>query len=190
MSTGAGQWSRTPPPPGLPDKAALELLVTDGAARAVAMLTAAEASELPGNDDPLIDAVRMLATPAGAAYVQEAARLAGFAEGELRRLVLAYRYGGAGGAAATLGPAECGDAELEAAAAEVTRQRVLAIGDLTVSPGTITDPGAGVRIRLGPDSRWHPFTLARQEWWPAAGAAESAGTAYQAALRARSLRRA
>ena len=82
MSAGAGQWSRTPPPPGLPDKAALELLVTDGAARAVAMLTAAEASELPGNDDPLIDAVRMLATPAGAAYVPQAARLAGFAEGE------------------------------------------------------------------------------------------------------------
>jgi hypothetical protein len=35
-----------------------------------------------------------------------------------------------------------------------------------------------------------PFTLARQEWWPAAGAAESAGTAYQAALGARSFRRA
>jgi hypothetical protein len=45
-------------------------------------------------------------------------------------------------------------------------------------------------VRLGRDGRWHPFTLARQEWWPAVGAAESAGTAYQAALRARSLRRA
>jgi hypothetical protein len=190
VSTDAGQWSRTPPPPGLPDTAGLELLITDAAARAAAMLAAAEASELPGDDDPLIDAVRILATPAGTARVPEAARLTGLAEDELRRLVLAYRHGGAGGAAAALGPAQCGDAELEEAAAEVTRQRVLAVGDLAVSPGTITDPGAGVRVRLGPDGRWHPFTLARQEWWPAAGAAESAGTAYQAALRARSLRRA
>jgi hypothetical protein len=190
VSADAGQWSRAQTPQGLPDTADLDLLIEDAAARATAMLAAAGSGEPFADDDRLIDAVRMLATPAGTARVPEAARLTGLAEDELRRLVLAYRYGGAGGAAAALGPVECGDAELAAAVAEVRRQRVLAVGDLAVSPGTITDPGAGVRVRLGPDGRWHPFTLARQEWWPAARAAESAGAAYQAALRARSLRRA
>ena len=57
-------------------------------------------------------------------------------------------------------------------------------------PGTITDAGAGVRLRRGPDGRWHPFTLARKQWWPADGANASAGTAYQAAARARAARRA
>jgi len=41
---------------------------------------------------------------------------------------------------------------------EVGRQRALAIGELEVSPGTIADPGAGVRILLGPDDRWYPFS--------------------------------
>jgi len=73
---------------------------------------------------------------------------------------------------------------------EVRRQRALAIGELEVSPGTIADPGAGVRIRLGPDDRWYPFTFAQDRWWPAPGAAEPPGAAWKAALRARSLRRA
>lgn len=46
----------------------------------------------------------------------------------------------------------------------------------------------GRRPRRGPDARWYPFTVARTQWWPATGANTSPGTAYQAAVRARSLR--
>ena len=72
---------------------------------------------------------------------------------------------------------------------EVRRQRALAVGELEVSPGTIADPGVGVRIRLGPDDRWYPFTFAQDRWWPAPGSTEPPGVAWKAALRARSLRR-
>jgi hypothetical protein len=77
-----------------------------------------------------------------------------------------------------------------AAVAQVRAQRALPLGDLVMTRGTITDHGAGLRVRLGPDGRWYSFTHARGEWWPAVGAAPSAGAAYQAARRARSLRRA
>jgi len=73
---------------------------------------------------------------------------------------------------------------------EVRRRRIFAVGDLSAGSGTITDVGAGVRLRLGLDGRWHPFTLAREQWWPAGGANPSAGLAYRAAVRARSVRRA
>jgi hypothetical protein len=72
---------------------------------------------------------------------------------------------------------------------DVRKQRALAIGELAVNPGTIADPGAGMRIRLGLDGRWYPFTCAQDRWWPAPGPAGSPGAAWQAALRARSLRR-
>ena len=101
-----------------------------------------------------------------------------------------YRHGGTGGVAAAVGASECPAEQMADAVREVRRQRALAIGELEVSPGTIADPGAGVRIRLGPDDRWYPFTFAQDRWWPAPGAAEPPGVAWKAALRARSLRRA
>ena len=141
-------------------------------------------------DDPLIDAVRILATPQGAPHAARAARLTGLPEEELRRLVLAYRHGGTGGVAAAVGasagrPDQMADAVREVRQAARSRHRRPGR-----RPGTIADPGAGVRIRLGPDGRWYPFTSAQDRWWPAPGATESPGTAWQAALRARSLRRA
>ena len=166
----------------------LELLVGDAAARAAAMLAdtapgaADHGADLAIDADPLVDAVRMLATPGGAPRMGTAARLTGLAEDELHRLVLAWRHGGPGAVAATLRPSPCGADEMAVAVAEVRRQRVLPVGDLEVAPGSVTDPGAGVRVRLGTDGRWHPFTAARSEWWPASGAAESAGAAYQSAL--------
>jgi hypothetical protein len=140
--------------------------------------------------DPLVDVVRLLATTAGAPHTAVAARLTGLPEDDLRRLVLAYRHGGVGGVAAALAATPCGAEDMTAAVEEVRRRRTFAVGDLTVDPGTITDAGAGLRLRLGPDRRWYPFTLARGQWWPAAGANASAAVAYQAAARARSLRRA
>lgn len=181
----ARAWEDWPTPPGVPDTRLLDLLATDAADRAAAVL----AGNPTETDDPLIDAVRLLATTRGAPHTGRAAELTGVGEDELRRLVLAYRNGGAAGVSAALEATPCSPDEMSAAVDEVRRRRTFAIGDLAVDAGTITDAGFGIRLRLGPDGRWHPFTHAREQWWPAAGADASPGAAYQAAAWARSLRR-
>jgi hypothetical protein len=181
-------WHDDVPPCPVPHPAQLRLLVADAAGRAVAMLAVAHAPA--EDDDPLADAVRILATAEGSSHTAQSAHLTGLPEEELRRLVLAYRHGGSCGVSATVGATAGGADQTADAVREVRRQRALAIGDLETGPGTIIDTGAGVRIRLGPDGRWYPFTSGRDRWWPAPGAAGSPGAAWQAALRARSLRRA
>ncbi|HEX9526719.1 MAG TPA: hypothetical protein VF951_04415 [Streptosporangiaceae bacterium] len=180
-------WHHDVPPGPVPHLAQLRLLVADAADRAAKMLAGAYlAVEV---DDPLVDAVRILATAEGASHIAQAARLTGRPEEELRRLVLAYRHGGACGVSATVEASAGGPDQMADAVREVQKRRALAIGDLVAGPGIIIDPGAGVQIRLGPDDRWYPFTSGQDRWWPAPGATESPGAAYQAALRARSLRR-
>jgi hypothetical protein len=164
----------------------LELLVADAAGRAAGML----AGRATQPEEPLIDAVRLLATTAGAQHTGTAAELTGLPEEDLRRLILAYRHGGTAGVAATRAATPCGGEEMAVAADEVRNRRTFAVGELTVEAGAITDAGAGVRVRLGPDGRWYPFTLARMQWWPAIGANASVAAAHQAAVRAKSLRRA
>lgn len=181
-------WQHEVPPGPVPDLAQLRLLVTDAADRAAAMLTGAYPAAQA--DDPLVDAVRILATSQGASHAAWAARLTGWPQEELRRLVLAYRHGGTGGVAAAVQAHEAEPDQLASAVREVGKHRTLAVGDLVAEQGTVVDPGAGVQIRLGPDGRWYPFTSGRDRWWPAPGAAGSPGEAYQAALRARSMRRA
>jgi hypothetical protein len=185
-------WQHEEPPGPVPELGMLRLLVSDAAGRAAAMLAGAgpgaAAAEEAG--EPLIDAVRILATSEGAPHFGQAARLTGMSEDELRGLVLAYRHGGTAGISAAVGATACPADEMDGAVREVRKRRGLAVGDLKAGAGTITDPGVGVRIRLGPDGRWYPFTSARDRWWPAPGANPSPGAAYQAALRARSLRRA
>jgi len=177
-------WEGRETPPGVPDKEQLDVLAADAAARAAAMLA--------GNDtvidDPVIDAVRLLASASGTPHTTRAAQLTGIPVDDLRRLVIAYRHGGAAGVSAAHEATACGPEEMSTAVDEVRRRRTFAVGELSVDIGTITDAGAGVRLRLGPDGRWHPFTLARKQWWPAGGANASAGTAYQAAVRTRALR--
>jgi len=179
-------WERWETPPGVPDKEILELLAADAAGRATAMLAGATMQ----TEDPLIDAVRMLATASGNPHTTQAAQLTGIPEDDLRRFILAYRHGGTAGVSAARAATPCGTKEMAASVDEVRRRRTFAVGELSVGAGTITDTGAGVRLRLGPDGRWYPFTLARKQWWPASGANASAGAAYQAAVHARSLRRA
>lgn len=183
----AEDWRAGVTPRSVPDLRHLNFLVNDAAGRAAAMLAGADPA---AGEDPLVDAVRLLATPEGSPDVGRASRLTGLAEDELRGLVLAYRHGGTGGVAAAVGVSQCSAEQMAAAVREVRSQRALAIGELEVSPGTIADPGAGARIRLGPDCRWYPFTFAQDRWWPAPGAAEPPGVAWKAAMRARSLRRA
>ena len=179
-------WEQWQTPPGVPDKGQLELLTAASAERATAML----AGNATVAEDPLIDAVRLLAGATGTPHTARAAQLTGVPEDDLRRLVLAYRHGGTAGVAAARAATPCETQEMAAAVAEVRSRRAFAIGELSADAGTITDTGAGIRLRLGPDRRWYPFTLARRQWWPAGGANASAGIAYQSAMRARSLRRA
>jgi hypothetical protein len=195
MNGDVDGWQREEPPGPIPELAMLRLLASDAAGRAAAMLAGAGRGAVPCTaaaeeaGDPLIDAVRILAAPEGAPHAGQAARLTGMPEDELRGLVLAHRHGGTAGVAAAVGATACPADELDDAVREVRKHRGLAIGDLQAGSGTITDPGAGVRIRLGSDGRWYPFTSARDRWWPAPGANPSPGPAYQAALRARTLRR-
>ena len=178
-------WAQWRTPAGVPDKELLNLLTGAAAERATAMLAGSPAE----TQDPLIDAVRLLASATGTTYLAQAAHLTGVPEDDLRRLILAYRHGGTAGVAAARAATPCGADEMAAAVDEVRGRRPFAIGELSADAGTITDTGAGVRLRLGPDGRWYPFTLARQQWWPSGGASASAGAAYHAAARARSLRR-
>jgi hypothetical protein len=181
-------WQLDGPTGAVPRADQLRLLAADAAARAAMMLAGDHpAAEV---DDPLVDAVRILATAEGAPHAAQAARLTGRPEEELRRLVLAYRHGGPGGVSAAAGASAGGPEQMEDAECEVRGRRAFAVGDLAVGPGVIADPGAGVQIRLGPDDRWYPFTSGQDRWWPAPGASESPGAAYQAALRVKSLRRA
>jgi hypothetical protein len=185
-------WEAWQRPPGVPDQGQFDLLAEAAAEQATAMLAGTPALAGTGarTPEPVIDAVRLLASAGGTRHTTQAAQLTGIPEDELRRLVLAYRHGGTAGVAAALAATPCDPRQLAAAVDEVRRRRAFAVGELSVDAGTITDAGAGVRLRLGPDGRWHPGTLARQQWWPTSGANACAGTAYQAAVRARSLRRA
>ena len=178
-------WEGWETPPGVPDKRLLDLLLADAAERATAMLR----GDTSATDDPLIDAVRLLASAAGAPHTAQAAQLTGIPDDDLRRLTLAYRHGGTAAVSAALEATPCGPDEMSVALDEVRKRRAFAVGELSVDAGTITDPGAGVRLRRGPDGRWYPFTFARKQWWPANGANASAGAAYQAAVRAKSTRR-
>ena len=184
-------WQLDVPPDTVPRVDQLRLLVADAADRAAMMLAGDyPAVEVDDSLVSLVDAVRILATAEGASHIAQAARLTGRPEEELRRLVLAYRHGGPGGVSATVEASAGRPGQMEDAERDVRKRRAFAIGDLVVGTGVIADPGAGVQIRLGPDDRWYPFTSGQDRWWPAPNATESPGAAYQAALRARSLRRA
>jgi hypothetical protein len=181
-------WQLDAPPGTVPGVDQLRLLAADAAGRAAMML--AGDYPLAEADDPLVDAVRILATAEGASHVAQAAHLTGRPEEELRRLVLAYRHGGPGGVSAAVEASAGRSEQMEDAERDVRKLRAFAVGDLAIGPGMIADPGAGVQIRLGPDDRWYPFTSGQDRWWPAPGASDSPGAAYQAALRVKSLRRA
>ena len=179
-------WQVWPTPPGVPDRVLLDLLTTDAAGRAAAMLAGAATA----TQDAVVDAVRLLATGSAAAHAGTAARADRHPRGRTapaRPRVSARRdrrrVRGARGDPVRRRGHGCGGGR----GAQTSDVRS---GELSVEPGHVADTGAGVLLRLGPDGRWYPFTLAREQWWPAAGANASAGTAYQAAVRARTQRRA
>jgi hypothetical protein len=176
-------WLSDPAPGPAPGPDQLAVLIDDAARRAAAILGGAPD---PRDEDPLSDAIRILAQVPGLGSQQAIAGNAGLAEIEVRRRLLAFRHGGPPGVRAageaTIPPDDLLDQAFQQIADRVPAAR-LELGD-----GTITDLVAGVQVRYGGDARWYPFTFSQQRWWPAPGATPQAAEAYSAAIRAKRAR--
>jgi hypothetical protein len=177
------EWLAERGPAPLPDPDTLELIVGDAARRA-AVIGGGEPD--PRDDDPLVDAIRLLAQAPTPERHQAISRNTGLAEADVRRLLLAFRHGGTAGVHAAIGATPLVDERVEEAARRVTRPVVAA--ELAAAAGIVTDTVRGVQIRHGPDGRWYPFTRSGQRWWPARGASPQADAAFAAATRARRAR--
>ena len=177
------EWLSERGPAPLPDPDTLELIVGDAACRAAAI---GGGEPDPRDDDPLVDAIRLLAQAATPERHQAISRNTGLAEADVRRLLLAFRHGGTAGVHAAVGATPLAGERVEEAARQVTGHVVAA--ELAATAGIVTDTVRGVQIRYGPDGRWYPFTRSGQRWWPAPGASPRADAAFAAATRARRAR--
>jgi len=176
-------WLAERGPAPLPDPDTLELIVGDAARRAVAI---GGGKPDPRDDDPLVDAIRLLAQAPAPERLQAISGNTGLAEVDVRRLLLAFRHGGTAGVRAAVGATPLAEERVEEAARRVTRPAVTA--ELDTAAGIVTDTASGIQIRHGPDGRWYPFTRSGQRWWPAPGASPQADAAFAAAMRARRAR--
>ncbi|WP_419993332.1 SWF or SNF family helicase [Streptomyces boninensis] len=162
----------TAPAPGV-DPAALELLVTDAAARAQRWLAAApsaghDESPVPAELTESQDAVRLAA---GGGDVHVTARLAkgsGRERGAMDRAVRAWGYGGA----AALEALESDWTPDRAALARARDQLAAAWSDesapaLRATGNRWTLTGTDTQLRYGRDGRWWPYRKERGTWWPA-----------------------
>lgn len=150
----------------------------DAAQRAQALLDGR-----PYDPDPLVDLVRLLhGRPQ--ADAEAAAERAGLRLGELRRLRNAFTFGGSTGVHVCLHLSDADPAVLTAATQDIARRRGSTTGHLKIEYNRLTDAGAGVQIRLGPDRLWYPFTAAQDDWVPAPRPTNSPADAYQAACTA------
>jgi hypothetical protein len=176
-------WLGEPAPAPLPGPDQLAVLIHDAARRATAILGGAPD---PRDEDPLSDAIRILAQAPGLGRQQAIASNAGLAEIEVRRRLLAFRHGGPPGVRAACEATMPSDDLLDHAFRQVADH--VPAARLELGDGTITDPAAGVQVRYGADARWYPFTFSQQRWWPAPGATPQASAAYAAAMRAKRAR--
>ena len=177
------EWLADPGPAPLPDPDTLQLIVGDAARRAAA-IGAGEPD--PRDEDPLVDAIRLLAMAPTPERHQAISRHSGLAEPDVRRLLLAFRHGGTAGVHAAVGASPLAGDRAEEAARRVARQATTA--ELHAAAGIITDAVSGIQIRHGPDGRWYPFTRSGSRWWPAPGASPQPDAAFAAAARARRAR--
>ncbi|MFJ1757657.1 hypothetical protein [Kitasatospora sp. NPDC088134] len=179
----------TPPRFELPDpptgvSPGLAGIVADAAERARELLRGIVGEEL----DPLTDAIRYLATPAGAPMLETVAARLGRRPADVRSLVLAYRYGGPAGVAVAAGSLPADSEVLQRGAAAIVAAQPTARGSLDLRRNKITNSGVGAQVRLGPDGRWYPFAAgADRRWHPVMGPSNDPVAAYRSA---RSVRRA
>ncbi|SFY33325.1 SWF or SNF family helicase [Streptomyces atratus] len=165
--------TETEPQDGV-DPAALEMLATDGAARAHRMLAEAlspghEQQPLPAVLTPQQDAVRLVAEARPEPWI--AKRLitgSGRRRAELDAAMRAWRYGGVAALAVldeewTPGPEALAGARARLAEAweEGERPRLRSSGNRW------TDVAGGVQLRYGRDGRWWPYRKEGGRWVPA-----------------------
>ncbi|MEU9114006.1 SWIM zinc finger family protein [Streptomyces sp. NPDC048483] len=180
-------------PPALPDAeglpfdpAALEFLAADAAARAHACVSTAGAVGAAGTGrerqpvrspfpqlPPWEDAVRLAATAhptagltsATRALYRDLAAATGRTPTEVARSVAAWRQGGPEGLAllGTTWNPPAGDFDR-------ARSALIAADLPALRPrhNHLTDPGRGIQLRFGHDSRWYPYESepGAEDWWP------------------------
>ncbi|MFI9723315.1 hypothetical protein ACIHFE_27295 [Streptomyces sp. NPDC052396] len=166
------------PPAPAPSLTVLGALASDAARRAQALL---QGDHSPPAEDPFTDAVRLLATAPGAPWAAEAAGRLGLAPGQLRRLSAAFEYGGPDGIQVTVHRLPADPEALARAEAAIQPFRPAQLSTLERDHNRLTDRGARVQLRLGPDGRWYPFTDWLGTWRPAPGPSPDPATAYKAA---------
>lgn len=175
------------PPSPAPPAPALRLLAEDAAARAAALLD--DPAAPPGeHGDPLIDAVRLLATydtglPADAAT--EAAGRFHLTGRQLRHLIVAFQHGGPEGAYVTAYDQPTDPDVLAAAEQAIQPLRPAPTAPLERDHHRLTDAAARVQLRHSPSGHWYPYTFWLEDWQPVPGHAPNPATSYKAALRAR-----
>ncbi|MEU9318326.1 SWF or SNF family helicase [Streptomyces sp. NPDC048295] len=165
--------TETEPQDGV-DPAALEMLATDGAARAHRMLAEAlapghEQQPLPAVLTPQQDAVRLVAEARPEPWITKRLIAAsGRRRAELDVAVRAWRYGGVAALAVldeewTPGPEALAGARALLAEAweEGERPRLRSSGNRW------TDVDGGVQLRYGRDGRWWPYRKEGGRWVPA-----------------------
>ncbi|MDH6130068.1 hypothetical protein [Kitasatospora sp. GP82] len=162
------------PPPGV--SPGIAGMVAAAAQHAQDVLRGAAVEEL----DVLTDAVRHLATPAGAPLLGAVAARLGQHPAEVRSLVLAYRHGGPVGVRVTAEPLPADDETVERGMAAIITAQPTARGSLHASGNRITNDDAGVQLRLGPDGRWFPFAVGLTGGWqPVPGPSHDPVAAYR-----------
>jgi hypothetical protein len=173
------------PPAPAPALHALRALAADAATRAAALL----AGTTPTDPDPVVDLVRLDSDRDSWEFTDAALERAGLTAAQLRRLRIARRHGGDSFVHATLYTTQPDLTVIEAALTAIRPQRSAPRTALHADDNHITDHDAGIQIRLGPDTRWHPYTQDGETWAPAAGSNPDPAAAYRAALTARVNRR-
>ncbi|MGW1408455.1 SWIM zinc finger family protein [Streptomyces sp. NPDC002403] len=165
--------TETEPQDGV-DPAALEMLATDGAARAHRMLAEAlspghEQQPLPTVLTPQQDAVRLVAEARPEPWIAKRLITAsGRRRAELDVAVRAWRYGGVAALAVldeewTPGPEALARARARLAEAWEEGERPR----LRSSANRWTDVDGGVQLRYGRDGRWWPYRREGGRWVPA-----------------------
>ncbi|MEN8653387.1 SWIM zinc finger family protein [Streptomyces sp. 21So2-11] len=155
---------------GAPDPLALDLLVTDAAARAHTLLATGEDPIAPLT--PWQDAVRLAAAQPGSGLTATTRSLyaalasaTGRTPTDLARAVAAWQQGGRPGLAVL-------EAPWDPPAGPFDRARpALAAADLPrLRPhrNRLSDAERGIQLRLGHDDRWYPYESdpGTDDWWP------------------------
>ncbi|MDJ0461707.1 SWIM zinc finger family protein [Streptomyces sp. H27-C3] len=155
---------------GAPDPLALDLLVTDAAARAHTLLTTGEDPIAPLS--PWQDAVRLAAAQPGSGLTAATRSLyaalasaTGRTPTDLARAVAAWQQGGRQGLAVLEVPWDPPAGPFDRAGPALAAAR---LPRLRPHRNRLSDAERGIQLRLGHDDRWYPYESdpGTDDWWP------------------------